>query len=102
MVNVMFVYNSKVYMDDSLEGIQRVITFDSEEEFVEEMVELESNLDTSYWGIFDNVESINGEFAYQGFSLLDVKKMNLAMYGNVIDVLEHPDTKELYLFTAAR
>lgn len=86
----MYVYNRELYEDDNVVGIQDVDTFSSVEEFEDEYSEYENNPDFQYMSGYSDIESINGEFLYQGFDLLEVKKMNLRMYGSKVICLRSP------------
>lgn len=87
---------------NSVKGITFADTFETEKLFNETFAELINNPDFTYFGNFDTFEDINGELEYQGLTPPQIFFMNMARYGNVIEVLKSPTELNYHVFVGAR
>lgn len=75
--------------------------YDSEDEFEEEIHELENNPDFTFIGSYDDLQDMYDEFEYQGFSNDEVDRLTHTRYGVCIDILECANN-QYYVYYGAR
>lgn len=83
-------------------GIVGQSSFDTVEEFEEELKKLENNPNFLLLGHFDMTQDADEELQYQGFTLDEITKMSLNQYGKVIECLKAPDSDSYWVFVGAR
>lgn len=81
-------------------GIVGIIHCDNEQDFENNLKDLENNQDFSFLGQYDMSQDADEELLYQGFTLDQITKMSLNRYGNVIETLKFDDS--YWVFVGAR